>query len=118
MTTHDLIHRCARCREMDCPIRGQIPVIAEHGCKMSDQPLPSLATQAKNLAVATARDVLAGRPRRTPEECEEIFQVHCKGRDTGQRCEFLRTDERCAKCGCPLREKIPMAREHCPAGKW
>jgi hypothetical protein len=86
-------------------------------CETEEPPLPSLPQMALNYAAAQGRDILAGRPRRTPEECAEIVRVHCEGE--GTPCPHFRlTDRRCSACGCPVAEKIPMAREHCPMGKW
>ena len=96
---------CASCPE------GHFPVWSQH-CAEVDHPLPSQVQMAVNLAGAITRDVLAGCPRRTKEEADEIFNTICKP------CEFLRSDNRCAQCGCPVVDKIPLGRERCPIGKW
>jgi hypothetical protein len=81
-----------------------------------DPPLPPMPEMAANYLTAQARDILHGRPRRTPEECTAILKEHCEG--NGTPCPHFRTDRRCSFCGCPVADKIPLAREHCPIGKW
>lgn len=75
--------------------------------------LPSIPRMAANYAAAQTRDILAGRPRRSPDECNRILREHC------ETCAHFRaSDRRCSLCGCPVGSKIPMAREHCPIDKW
>ena len=74
--------------------------------------LPSIGQMALNFAGAVARDLKAGRPRRSPEEVESILTI-CRG------CEHWRNDDqRCGKCGCWIRKKASWAQEHCKLGKW
>ena len=74
--------------------------------------LPSFGEMALNFTGAVARDLKAGRPRRSPEQVESILTI-CRG------CEHWRTDEqRCGKCGCWIRKKASWAQEHCKLGKW
>lgn len=82
-------------------------------CRASEPALPSLSTMAVSFAGAVTRDVLTGSPRRTEEESIAILRDHCK-----QCPKFRHSDQRCSLCGCPMADKIPMAREHCPIGKW
>lgn len=68
---------------------------------------------AVNFALAKAKDIASGRPRRTHEEVAHIVATHC------ETCQHLRpSDRRCSLCGCPVADKIPLGREHCPLGKW
>lgn len=61
-----------------------------------------------------------GCPTRTPEERAELFNNHCNG------CErFDREAHACKNCGCkvsadgsPLENKLAMATEHCPLGRF
>lgn len=77
-----------------------------------EPPLPSLPRRAANFAGALARDVAAGRPRRTDEERAAILAI-CRG------CMMFRpSDESCAQCGCAIPRKSALAREHCPRGLW
>lgn len=59
-----------------------------------------------------------GRPVRSPEAVEFILENICKP------CEFY-SDGRCNECGCRINKsenalgnKIRMATEDCPKGKW
>lgn len=67
---------------------------------------------------AVARWTAAGFPTREQAEVERIAAELCRP------CEHYR-DGRCARCGCrvtqsgiPLANKIKMATESCPVGKW
>lgn len=69
---------------------------------------------------AIRRWVAAGRPTRTPEEVRQLFEDHCKG------CErYDQKKHACKTCGCavagegdPLDNKLAMASEHCPLGRF
>lgn len=81
------------------------------------------AVKVQNYAKAMAKWITAGRPRRNVEEVESILMAHCQPCD-----QFQATADGthgCEKCGCKavlwtggLREKISMATESCPVGKW
>ena len=77
---------------------------------------PSLLIRGWNFAAAMARWTLAGLPRRTQAEIDERL-AFC------QTCEFLRNDH-CTQCGCACVEqnrlinKLALATETCPLGKW
>ncbi len=74
--------------------------------------LPDIGEMALNFAGAVARDLKAGRPRRSPEQVESILTI-CRG------CKHWRNeDQRCGKCGCWIRKKASWAQEHCKLGKW
>lgn len=66
---------------------------------------------------AIRRWIRAGCPRRTDDQVAALLAI-C------QRCKFFAAGA-CAKCGCPtkrsrsaLRNKLRMATEACPIGKW
>lgn len=69
---------------------------------------------------AVRRWVAMGRPTRTPEEIEQLFNEHCKGCDM-----YDKEKHACKSCGCniapvgtPLDNKLAMASEHCPLGRF
>ena len=71
----------------------------------------------KHFAQALIRWTAAGMPMREQAEVERLEAV-CR------ECKHYRNG-RCAKCGCcvsksrvAVRNKIKMATENCPAGKW
>lgn len=75
---------------------------------------------AYRYARSLSRWIKAGRPVRSEDEILGIFTTYC------QECEFMDHDySRCKVCGChvgtipsPLLNKIAMATENCPEGKW
>jgi len=79
-----------------------------------------LGTKVMNYFGAVRRWVASGRPTRSPEEVERLFNDHCKG------CEKYDSDKHaCNSCGCavtedgdPLTNKLAMATEHCPLGRF
>ncbi len=81
---------------------------------------PSLPAQLRSYTRAVARWVGEGSPVRSDEEVVQIYETLCKP------CEFYNAERlACNVCGCRLREsgsaftnKIKMATEHCPKGKW
>jgi hypothetical protein len=79
---------------------------------------PGMVRKAVRYAGAVARWVAAGSPERSADEVERIFDTICKP------CEFFREGS-CRTCGCrvarsgaALLNKIKMATEKCPKGKW
>ena len=78
--------------------------------------LPPLVIRGWNFAQAMTRWSLAGMPRRTQEEIDERLAI-C------QSCEFLQNNH-CTKCGCAcieknrLMNKLALATESCPIGRW
>jgi hypothetical protein len=69
-------------------------------------------------AEAVARWIASGRPTRSDTEVAEIHRALCVP------CAFYRRGF-CDECGCRVRSgglvtlnKIAMATEHCPRGKW
>lgn len=81
---------------------------------------PSFLKQAKNYMGATTNWVSSGMPERSDEECLNILNNFCI------KCEhYDKAKGRCNICGCKLNtspvafaNKIRMATEHCPKGKW
>lgn len=79
---------------------------------------PSAAKQAKNFGRAMVRHVAAGAKLRSEEEIEQLLAI-C------QACPFLDEQQhRCVQCGCPTnarrhwRNKLAIATERCPIGRW
>jgi len=76
--------------------------------------------KVKNYFGAVRRWVAMGRPTRSQEEINELFENHCKG------CERYDTEKHaCKNCGCavstdshPLANKLAMRSEHCPLGRF
>lgn len=80
---------------------------------------PGLAQQAVSYAKAVAGWLAEGRPVRPPAEIERIFSI-CQACD-----RYDRQGSRCLRCGCRVNEsdqawknKIAMATQSCPLGKW
>ncbi len=77
---------------------------------------PSLLIRGWNFTAAMTRWTLAGMPRRTQAEIDERLAI-C------QACPFLQNNH-CTKCGCACVEqnrlinKLALATERCPEGKW
>ena len=81
---------------------------------------PTLARMTRSFTDATARWWKAGRPVRTAEEVEKIFNDICTP------CKYFDNTKkraRCKICGCALQKKgivskLKMATESCPKGYW
>ncbi len=93
--------------------------------KSPQEPLPSMATMAANLARAAGRAATAivkGKPIAASEEQIADRTAICTGSITGKPCDHFRpSDGRCSLCGCGLTRflsKIKLATERCPVGKW
>jgi len=70
-------------------------------------------------AAALVRWAAAGFPVRSQAEVEQILHDHCNA-----SCEAF-ADGRCSECGCRVNasrlavaNKIKMATEKCPKGRW
>lgn len=68
---------------------------------------------------AVSRWIAAGHPKRSDEEVNHIYDEICSA------CDAFNKDGACALCKCrvsksknSLVNKIRMATEHCPTGKW
>lgn len=77
--------------------------------------------KVKNYFGAVRRWVASGRPTRSDKEIEILFQEHC-----GNGCKrYDKEKHACKNCGCavsdsatPLKNKLAMASEHCPLGRF
>ena len=77
--------------------------------------LPSLLTQAANLAGAVARHVAAGRPQASPEVVEARLAI-CRVCD-----HYRASDGRCGGkqgCGCYVSIKASWEDQRCPLNRW
>lgn len=100
------------------PPLDQLPPCGQSAFEADDDG-PPLAAQAVGYAKALARWIAAGRPTRPPALVQQIYQV-CTACD-----RFDPGGDRCRLCGCRVnqhqggwRNKIAMATESCPLGKW
>jgi hypothetical protein len=91
---------------------------------LSEQPkLPSILTQGKNAAIAYTKWALSGKPPRTPDQIEALFDF-CAQCPIQQFIKINDTTGRCATCGCWLRRegngpnKLKVPTEECPHGLW
>ncbi len=73
---------------------------------------PSIIKQTRSFSAAAVRHVVAGMPKRNPDEIARIMKI-C------QQClSYVHADERCRKCGCRMPKKILWAEQNCPLSKW
>lgn len=80
----------------------------------------SLLQKPMNYLAAVRRWTAAGRPERTEAEMQAIYDEHCS------KCAMFDKDRKiCNSCGCPantnqpaLRNKLRMATEECPLGRF
>jgi hypothetical protein len=92
--------------------------------EVGDIDYPDFSVQLWTYKEALIRWNKAGRPKRTQEEVEEIYTTHCN--PPGKPCEWYDPEQsRCKGCGCKVTvgsvavfNKIKMATEQCPKGKW
>jgi hypothetical protein len=91
--------------------------IAKHyNISTEEKEYPSVPIQLNNYRLAVTRWIKAGRPKRTDEEINNIYENHCK------KCDWYDAkSSRCKGCGCrvvpkglALVNKLKMATEHCP----
>ena len=101
--------------------RLQRALITNHDFKNTpqsteDNTVPPLIIRGVNFASAMFRWTSSGMPRRTQAEIDERLAI-C------QACPHL-VDNHCRVCGCPCVEtnqlinKLALATEACPLGKW
>ncbi len=105
-----------------CTVTG-LPV-TEEICNKCDKDVrdhsASLGEKFVNYYGAIRKWIAAGRPARTPEEINKLFEEHCK------KCDKYDADKHaCKNCGCavstdstPLTNKLAMATERCPLGRF
>ena len=80
----------------------------------------TLLGKAMNYQAAIRKWFAAGRPERTDEEIQAIYEEHCS------KCDMFDKERQvCNSCGCPankhqpaLRNKLRMATEACPLGRF
>ena len=105
-----------------CGVTG-LPVseeICNRCVKETKDATPNLMDKVVNYAAAVRKWVAAGRPERTDEECEQIYNDHCS------KCSMYdKVKKICNSCGCPantdqpaLRNKLKMGTEECPLGRF
>lgn len=93
-------------------------------CKRCDDGVKSheatTTEKVKNYFGAIRRWHALGKPTRSPEEIEKLFEENCKGCD-----RYDNEKHACKNCGCsvstkssPLANKLAMASEHCPLGRF
>lgn len=107
---------CAKCGFV-YRVHSELP--PERNCTIgTSRSLPSLQKRVVRWGVAVVEWQKSGRPRRSDEEVEQLFSQHCSV------CDRL-VAGRCSECGCNVNKskiavlnKIRMATEHCPIGKW
>lgn len=76
------------------------------------QPLPGIATQAKNLATSLFNHAKSGFSGASQELQEQRLAI-C------ETCPFLTIDKsRCSACGCFVKSKVKMSSSTCPKGYW
>jgi hypothetical protein len=96
-----------------CSNREEVPV----------PPMPKPAQRLFTWAKAVTGWVAAGRPERSEEEVVRIYQTVCAGTPV---CDWFNlVKQTCNGCGCrvaaggsALVNKIKMATQHCPRGRW
>lgn len=115
-------HRRGSSQEPICGVTG-LPVSMEV-CDRCDSEsrdhVANVGSKMYGYLSAVKRWVAAGRPARPPEEVERLFRDHCSV------CELYdKENHACKNCGCsvsadgaPLANKISMATEKCPLGRW
>jgi hypothetical protein len=76
------------------------------------QQMPSLFTQAANLAKSATKHALSGGMNVSPEEKQARLDI-CYGCD-----KFVKETTRCSACGCYLNTKTEWKTSSCPLNKW
>jgi len=105
-----------------CGVTG-LPVtreICNRCAKDSKEETPNLLQKVMNYSAAVRKWVAAGRPERTDEEIQAIYDEHCS------KCSMYDKERNiCNSCGCPankdqpaLRNKLRMGTEACPLGRF
>ncbi len=109
-------------KQLKCSITG-LPVTPEICNRCDAETREHSATfgeSVTNYFGAVRRWVASGRPRRSEKEIEQLFNENCKGCD-----RYDPVKHACKSCGCqvstdssPLSNKLAMATEHCPIGRF
>lgn len=90
---------------------NQQPVGCTNCGDKKDKPLPSLATQAGSLISAVGQHAMSGF-KSTDEGTLANRNSIC------DKCDEMRSDGRCSKCGCYMQIKAKWDSARCPADKW
>ena len=84
----------------------------------AEAPLPSLFERASNAAKASGRVVKAVIKGITVEVDRPVYLARLTQCFSCPSKQFRASDENCADCGCPVREKAALATEVCKMGYW
>ena len=100
-----------------CPLGKWEAKVVVRGMPWKPYRRPSVLQMVRHYALAIVRWIGRGRPVRSRVEVEIIWRICTK-------CSYF-DNGKCRQCGCrlsdelkPLSNKIAMATEHCPKGKW
>ena len=97
------------CGKWRCWIGEQQPGIIVPNQKIK---YPSLPRMAGSFAKAAGKQMLAGNPKRSEAEIKRIMAI-CNA------CDYYVSDaQRCMKCGCSMKKKIPWQTTKCLINKW
>lgn len=120
MAERDGLHAGVSFRCDTCGWHGVVrawPLRCRCGATYAEPSQPSLLQQAGSYVAAVTGWVASGSPLRSQEEVDRLLAI-C------QACEHYRAGV-CVLCGCTVdrrrsgwRNKLAMATESCPAGKW
>jgi hypothetical protein len=120
----------------ECPFRYGVGTAGAQKCSITNLPVDreicgrcdaetrersaSFGEKVVNYFGAIRRWVASGRPTRSQEEIESLFESHCKDCD-----RYDKDKHACKNCGCsvstdsePLGNKLAMETEHCPLGRF
>lgn len=114
--------RFAMSGKATCGVTG-LPVsqeVCNRCAKDSKMDTPTLKDKVISYSKALRKWYAAGRPERSDERVQEIFDKYCSG------CSMYDKEKGiCNSCGCPsntnqpaIRNKLKMATEKCPLGQW
>ena len=81
-----------------------------------EKPLPPMHSRVRNAIVAGSRIISAaarGNKLGASTEVQASRLAVCLACE-----EYRKSDETCAECGCPVKNKIALSTESCPLGKW
>jgi len=112
--TYEMVVMPAACR-MCQSIKAGKPIVTK-----APRKTPGVLRRVISYAEAVIEWTAAGRPERSDEEVQRIFCHYC------EPCKRFDPSQRiCLDCGCrvtdgrfALLNKIKMATQHCPKGKW
>lgn len=117
-------HTCGgqRCGKPGC--RGAVASTVRTAIEGAVEParatsMPGPVKRAARYSTAVARWIAAGRPTRSQDEIDALLAI-CHACD-----DFDAEARACRRCGCNinsqasgLKNKLAMATEKCPVGKW